>query len=114
MSLNTTSNHHAPSASIHLPRAAESEAGNPENLATGPTFQFCAADVESVLHDYTLRIINSRGLTIAPLAVELFAEIDAERVLGAAEESVGTDIAQINAAYAEIKTILVELGVLEF
>lgn len=77
------------------------------------TFEFTHNDVESVLHSYTHRIINARGLSIDSLATELFGELDASRVENAALASTEFD-EQVNGAYEEIKDILVEVGVLEF
>jgi hypothetical protein len=81
---------------------------------TSTSFQITPADIESVLHSYTLRMINTRGLSIAPLAEELFDEIDAERVQKAALKSSTDFNEQVSGAYSEIKDILCELGVLEF
>ncbi|MCF5381991.1 hypothetical protein GIW05_00445 [Pseudomonas syringae] len=77
-------------------------------------FQVTEDDVESVLHSYTLRIANSRGMSIAALASEVFHEIDAKRVEKAALNSSGDLVEQANGALAEIKDILCEIGVLEF
>lgn len=77
-------------------------------------FEITPDDVESVLHSYTPRMINTRGMPIAELAADLFDEIDAERVQKSALNT-STDLAeQVTGAYAEIKDILVEIGVLEF
>lgn len=75
-------------------------------------FAITTDDVESVLHTHTKRIINARGLSINALAADLFAEVDAGRVEKAALDT-STDFDQkVSGAYAEIKDILVELGVL--
>lgn len=81
---------------------------------TRTAFQVTEDDVESVLHSYTLRIANSRGMSIAALAAEVFHEIDAERVENAALNASGDVVQQANDALAEIKDILCEMGVLEF
>lgn len=76
-------------------------------------FEITVDDVESVLHSYTKRIINARGLSIDALAADVFGEVDGGRVEKAAlKASTDFDI-QVSAAYEEIKVILVEVGVLE-
>lgn len=77
-------------------------------------FQLTADDVESVLHSYTARLINTQGLSIIDLSAELFAEIDHARIEKAALKASTDPDEQATAALAEIKTNLVELGVLEF
>lgn len=81
---------------------------------TNTAFQITQDDVESVLHSYTKRIINSRGMSIYDLAADVFGEIDLGRVEKAAVKSSTDFDAQVSAAYEEIKGILVEVGVLEF
>lgn len=71
-------------------------------------------DVESVLHSYTNRIINARGLSIDALAAEVFSEVDTARVEKAALDSSTDFDAQVRGAYEEIKEILVEICILEF
>lgn len=77
-------------------------------------FETTPNDVESVLHMYTHRIINSRGLSIDGLAVDVFDEVDTARVEKAALDSSTDFDEQVKGAYSELKDILVELGVLEF
>lgn len=77
-------------------------------------FQLTADDVESVLHSYTARLINTQGLSIIDLSAELFDEIDHARIEKAALNASTDPDEQATAALAEIKTNLVELGVLEF
>lgn len=77
-------------------------------------FQLTANDVESVLHSYTARLINTQGLSIIDLSAELFDEIDHARIEKAALKASNDPDEQATAALAEIKTNLVELGVLEF
>ncbi|NVL49887.1 hypothetical protein F2S72_09055 [Pseudomonas syringae pv. actinidiae] len=81
---------------------------------TSTAFAITADDVESVLHDHTRRIINSRGLSIDALAAEVFGEIDEARVEKAALNTSTNFDEQVSGAYSEIKDILVEIGVLEF
>ncbi|MBA1280560.1 MULTISPECIES: hypothetical protein [Pseudomonadaceae] len=77
-------------------------------------FELTTIDIECVLLSHSERMINTHGLSIVRLAEELFDEIDHERIEQAAlAASTDTD-AQTNAAFAEIKDNLVELGVLEF
>lgn len=77
-------------------------------------FQITEEDIESVLHQYALRVANSRGLSFAAMAEELLYEIDEQRVEKAALKA-GTDLdTQTAAAMEEIHAILVEQGVLEF
>lgn len=77
-------------------------------------FQIISDDVETVLNNFHLRMLDSRGQSNEVLAVELLNEIDTSRVVKAALDS-STDLdEQTSAAHAEIKAILVEIGVLEF
>lgn len=77
-------------------------------------FQITEDDIESVLHDYSLRVTDTQGKSFATMAAELIGEIDHARVEKAALDS-GCDLDEQTAgADKEIKKILVELGVLEF
>jgi hypothetical protein len=81
---------------------------------SGTAFQILSDDIESVLHNYTHRLINTRGLGILDLSVELLDEIDHNRIEKAALAASNDLDEQTNAAMAEIKANLVDLGVLEF
>jgi hypothetical protein len=77
-------------------------------------FQISEDDIEQVLHEHGLRVVNSHGKSFEAMAGELFSELDHERVEKAALDS-GCDIdTQTAGALVEIKTMLVEMGVLEF
>lgn len=77
-------------------------------------FQISTDDVESVLHSYTHRLINTHGLSILELTAELYDQIDHGRIEKAALAAEPNMEAQANAALQEIKDNLVDLGVLEF
>ncbi len=77
-------------------------------------FQITEEDVESVLHDYSLRISNSRGASFAAMAAELLPDLDHARIERAALEG-GCDLdAQTRSALGAIHQQLVEAGVIEF
>ena len=77
-------------------------------------FEISPDDIESVLHSYSLRVANTQGQSFEAMAAELIDEIDRDRVEKAALKG-GVDLGdQTSAALAEIKDILVEMGVLEF
>lgn len=77
-------------------------------------FQVTEDDIENVLQDYALRVSDTQGKSFETMAAELLGEIDCERVEKAALKA-GTELdEQTSAAYQEIKTILTEIGVLEF
>lgn len=77
-------------------------------------FQITSDDVENVLSSYSLRVTNTNGKSFAHMAEALIDELDHERIEHAALAA-STDLnEQTTAAYEEIKSNLVELGVLEF
>jgi len=77
-------------------------------------FEVTAEDVERVLHDYALRVNNPAGQSFTDLAAEILTKIDRSRIEKAALDS-GCELEeQTLGAQKEIKTILVETGVLEF
>lgn len=81
---------------------------------TCTAFQITEEDIENVLHDYSLRVTDTRGKSFEKMAAELIDEINCARVEKAALDS-GCDLdEQTQGAYDEIKKILVEMGVLEF
>lgn len=82
--------------------------------AAGTAFQITEDDIENVLHSHSLRVTNTHGKSFETMAAELLGEIDLARVEKAALKA-GCDLdQQAQAALDEIKTILVEMGVLEF
>ena len=99
-------------------KVAEEEALDSETLSGSSggnlAFQVTVEDIENVLQSYSIRVINTRGLSILDMAEELITQIDCDRVEGAALRS-GCDLDdQTNGAYEEIHKILVEMGVIEF
>ena len=83
-------------------------------MTTRIAFAISEEDVENVLRAYSLRVTDTQGKSFETMAEELIDEIDHFRVARAALQA-GCDIEdQIKAAFDEIKTILVELGVLDF
>lgn len=77
-------------------------------------YQVSDEDIENVLQNYSLRVTDTQGKSFETMAAELINQIDAARVEKAALRA-GIDLdEQTQAANDEIKTILVELGILEF
>lgn len=77
-------------------------------------FQITPDDVSSVLRDYSLRVANANGMSFEHMAEELIDQLDHERIERAALAADCDLTKQTAAAYEEIRTSLVELGVLEF
>lgn len=83
-------------------------------MANADTFVVTEVEIEHVLIDHSLRVSDTEGKSFETMACELISEIDHERVINAALAA-GSDFAERStAAQAEIKNILVELGVIEF
>lgn len=77
-------------------------------------FQITDEDILNVLHQYSMRVTNTRGQSFETMASELIEEIDHARIEKAALAS-GCELdQQTQGAFDEIKNILVEIGVLEF
>lgn len=77
-------------------------------------YQVTEEDIQNVLEDYSLRVADTKGKSFETMSAELIGEIDHARIEKAALNS-GCDLAeQTRGANAEIKDMLVELGVLEF
>lgn len=83
-------------------------------MTTGTAFGISENDIENVLHAYSLRVANTDGQSFADIALELINEIDHARVEEAALAAGCDNDQQTNAAYREIKSMLIEMGVLEF
>lgn len=77
-----------------------------------PAYQVDESDIEHVLREYSLRVTNTDGESFATMAKGLIDEIDQGRIVRvamAAETVEGME----QAAFDEIKTVLVEMGVLD-
>jgi len=83
-------------------------------MTTGIAFGVSEEDVENVLRAYSLRVTDTQGKSFETMATELIDEIDHARVDQAAQRAGCDPEDQVRAAFDEIKTILVEMGVLEF
>lgn len=76
-------------------------------------YQVTEEDISNVLENYSLRVLDTQGKSFETMAAELMGEIDHARIEHVALKA-GPDLdAQTQAANDEIKTILVEIGVLE-
>ena len=76
-------------------------------------FEITEDDVANVLRNNLSRVANTNGRSFDGMAVELFGEMDCDRVAAAALDS-GTDlVVQTGGAYREIEQILIEDGVLD-
>lgn len=77
-------------------------------------FQITDEDILNVLHEYSMRVLNTQGQSFETMASELIEEIDHARIERAALAS-GCELdQQSQGAFDEIHTILVELGVMDF
>lgn len=77
-------------------------------------FQVTEEDIENVLHDHSMHVADTQGKSFETMASELIHEINDARVEAAALAA-GIDLEeQTRGAYDEIKTILVEIGTLDF
>lgn len=77
-------------------------------------FQITEEDIANVLHQHSMRVMNTRGESFETMASALIEEIDHARIEKAALAS-GCELDhQTQGAFDEIKNILVEIGVLEF
>lgn len=77
-------------------------------------FQTSIDDIVAVLDAYAHRVVDDKNRPHQNLAETLITQIDTARVEKAALNA-GTDLdVQSQAAFDEIKDILVELGVLDF
>lgn len=77
-----------------------------------PAYQMDESDIEHVLREYSLRVTNTDGESFATMAKGLIDEIDQGRIVRvamAAETVEGME----QAAFDEIKTVLVEMGILD-
>ena len=70
--------------------------------------------VVEVLRAYSLRVANTNGKSFEAMAAELIDDIDMGRVERAARERGPGDEDQARGAFDEVRSILVELQVLEF
>lgn len=79
-------------------------------------FEITEDDIENVLRANSLKVANTNGKSFAAMASELYGElvdVDFGRIERAALAS-GVDLdAQTDGAYAAIRAILVERGVLD-
>lgn len=80
----------------------------------GSKYDVNEADIQNVLEQYSFRVTDTKGRSFETMAAELVGEIDLERVDRAVLSAGADSAAQSQAAFDEIKAILVELGVLEF
>lgn len=83
-------------------------------------FEITEDDIDTVLHQNSLKVANSRGMDFCDLAIEIFANLTEEehdRIANAAMAGdTGEDddlMAQTDAAHAEIRVLLVELNILK-
>ena len=77
-------------------------------------FQITEEDISNVLHQHSMRVIDTRGQSFEMMASALIEEIDHARIEKAALAS-GVELdQQTQGAFDEIHKILVELGVMDF
>lgn len=86
-------------------------------MSLSMAFGISEQDVFNVLHDNAAMIANSDGKTIDQMSEDIFdgwvGGVEPDRIAQAALDG-GNDMdSQTNAAYAEIRAILVEEGILK-
>lgn len=80
-----------------------------------PALTDSASSLENVLHEYVLRVANSRGQSFAMMAAELVDVINHEQVIVAAIKSAIRSLCgHDQALFGAIRDVLKEMGVLEF
>jgi hypothetical protein len=80
----------------------------------GLAFQVTTDDVENVLRTNSLYVNNSDGKPFEDMAMDLIDQIDCDRVQCVALSNSTELEEQTEAAYAEIRDILVEIGILKY
>lgn len=76
-------------------------------------FEVTEQDVENVLRINAIKVANSGGKSFSHMAEDILPDLDTGRVADAALSGGDTLDEQTDAAYEEIRKILVEDGVLE-